>query len=234
MTARKLMFDAVPTSAASPLRREFKTVWGTVRRTLLKEHGSVCMACEHAPEHVHELEAHEVFSFPSAGALRLERVTLLCRKCHHTVHLERSAYQARVRGYREAERSGLKLRKAKQAGYEAEQMYRVAMIEHYCKVNGVSAERCEKDLRLACPPKGWGIKLGGKATMDYGPYKGLVDSFLARRDADGGQRWQRQRQAGLIREAERRDEDQDRAGPFEMLPDHECPEDTAMWRDTFG
>jgi hypothetical protein len=242
MTNRKLIFDGTPINKTVSLRLQFKTVWGTIRRTLLKDHGGVCMACGHTPEHTHEIEGHEVYSFPSNSVIRLERVMLLCRKCHHVVHLDRSVYQAGLGGREKASLLGLKGRRLEQAVKEAEETYRAEMVRHYCEVNGVSLEQCEGDLRQARPPKGWEIKPGKKATMDYGPYQKEVDCFLDRRYADGGQRWQRQQEEARIRNAERKKdlgeedmaESEDMAEPFEMLPDHECPEDTAMWRDTFG
>jgi hypothetical protein len=66
------------------------------------------------------------------------------------------------------------------------------MVEHYCKVNGVSVEQCETDLRQARPPEDWQVtKFGGKAIMDFGPYQELIDGVLERRKQRKLDRWER-------------------------------------------
>lgn len=152
MTNRKLIFDAVPVGQTAPLRLQFKSVWATIRRDLLKDHGAVCMACGYAPEHGSEIEGHEVYSLASKDVIRPEEVLLLCRKCHHTVHIERSVgnertvVEARRQEVEEFRRSGVTdLRQLMQAGRAAAKAYRAILIEHYCKVNDVSTEQAEDD-----------------------------------------------------------------------------------------
>ncbi len=90
---------------------------------------------------------------------------------------------------------------------------------HYRAVNGGLSEKAfERDLdtmfrRTNALRKSYG---GPAATppLDYGPYQSLVTDYLARKSV---------RKRG-------HDDDGDE---FEMVPDHEFPEDTAMWRECF-
>jgi hypothetical protein len=180
----KLIFDRTPTSLTNPMRRQYKSVWSGVRRALLKEHGAVCMACGHAPNRANEIEAHEIYSYPENDVIRLELVVLLCRKCHHTVHLERSLFHTKWHAGQEARRSGLKGRRADQAGMDAERQYRTEMAEHYCKVNGVTSETFEEDLRKSGPPDSWRRHARERTpVMDYGPFQPLIDRYLERKEA---------------------------------------------------
>ena len=163
-----LVFDRTPPMATTPLRKVAKSLWGRLRRRLLEKHGLVCMACGHVPPKAAELEGHEVHSFPGDGVIRLELILLLCRKCHHTVHLERSVSWERDGARRKwQEEHPLPLtrkrrrvseleefdRQAWNAGDEAAAVYREAMLKHYCKVNGVPRRQCERDYERALPPE---------------------------------------------------------------------------------
>jgi hypothetical protein len=88
---------------------------------------------------------------------------------------------------------------------------------HYCGVNGITKEEFERDLdvtfrRMLEIRESYG-GAGAAPTIDYGPYQSAVDQYLAKKTE--------------------RQVDEDDFEDFEMLPDHECPEDTAMWRECF-
>jgi hypothetical protein len=201
---RKLVFDSMPSGIITPLMR-VETLRQRIRQSLIKEYGALCMACRDP----RNIEAHEVHRLFSGREARLEEVVLLCRKCHHVVHLERSleVERDRLRALPGATIETIK------AGME---LYRTEMMAHYCKVNRVSLKRAEEDFRRSQELQpGWKTEgrfvRPSRAIMDYGPY------------ADMYWEWER-----------RRPEGRDEAEAFEMLPDHELPWDTAMWRDTFG
>jgi len=78
-------------------------MWSRLRAALLKEHGLVCTACGYAAPTARDLEGHEVWSYPGNGVIRLEAIQLLCKKCHHAVHLQRSVGWARDIARRELE-----------------------------------------------------------------------------------------------------------------------------------
>lgn len=160
---RRLAFDRTPMSATTPLRTAAKSLWARLRRKLLQEHGMICMACGYVPPTIGELEGHEVHSFPGGGVIKLEAILLLCRKCHHAVHLERSVSgardQARWKWEEEHPLSGKRrfrsLAEVKvmvAAVDAATAAYREAMIVHVCKVNHISRRQCECDFEKATPP----------------------------------------------------------------------------------
>jgi hypothetical protein len=159
-----LAFDRTPMMATTPLRKVAKSLWAKLRRRLLEEHSVVCMACGYVPPAVGELEGHEVHSFPGGGVIRLEAILLLCRKCHHAVHLERSVSWERDRARwkweeehpltgKRRSRSNEDLKAMAAAGDEAVAVYREAMLKHYCKVNRVTRRQCERDYERAVPPE---------------------------------------------------------------------------------
>jgi len=223
----------------------------------MQEHGVVCMACGYVPPMARELEAHEIHSYPGSGVIKLETIVLLCRKCHHTVHLERSVSWARDRArwkWESENRAPRNLKVLQAMGVEADEAaatYREEMLAHYCKVNRVTRRRCERDYENALPPDdikqlGADFRSRGRTTlarMDYGPFEDEVKKTRARiaerREREEiTQLWNRMTPEERLQFDGPEDfadwlSDQEDVG-FELLPDHECPWDTAMWRDTFG
>jgi hypothetical protein len=257
----------------TPLRKTHKSLWARLRCKLLEEHGLVCMACGYVPPKVGELEGHEVHSFPGGGVIKLELILLLCRKCHHTIHLERSVFWERdvarwkwADEHRPTDKRQLRswptsaaLKEMSAVGDAAARAYREEMLNHYCKVNRVTRQRCERDFENAKPPENV-MALGRPnptrrlAQMDYGPFEGELEAVRARAE----ERLSR-REARVLEELddpeiterwnkmtrEERDEygdpeefafwvHADEDCGYEFLPDHEAPWATAMWRDTFG
>jgi hypothetical protein len=255
---RKLMFDRAVLPGQS-LRRQERKLFARLRKGLLAKANGRCTACRSKSPKVSELEAHEVYSYPGKGIVRLKKIALLCRPCHRAVHLDRSMWIASLY---------VPIRKAE----EAKQAERKRLLTHYCKVNGVTRRQAERDWEQAKPP--YDLK-----ELDFGPYKAEVARAANRRyrwqgwislpqgdrgsflsfceqfdkledevfdefgvDIDQEQHlphWQEwislpQEKRGSFRtfcEDALNDEFADEF--YEFLPDHEYPEDTAMWRDTF-
>jgi hypothetical protein len=192
--ARLLEFDPTPAGLVTrPLNKTYKSVWLSLRTALLKEHGAVCQICKHVAEAKRHIKCHEVYIFPDKKVVRLERVALLCWRCHDAVHFERTVH-----------RCG--------------QAYIDEIAAHYCTVNGGITKRAfdedaERTFRCMLAIRSSYGGPGAAPPIDYGPYQIHVDEYLKRK-------WQR---------LENDDEDEE----YEMLPDHECPWDTAMWRECF-
>jgi hypothetical protein len=204
---RKLMFDRAVLPDQS-LRKQERKLWERLRKRLLGESNGCCTACGRKPPEVSELEAHEVYSYPGKGIVRLKEIVLLCRTCHHAVHLERSISIAStyVGITRKAERERL--------------------LTHYCKVNGVTRQQAERDWEKAIPP--YVLK-----KLDVGPYEG--EAAMARERRSLWKIWNSfpKRERGDFRTFCDEHADELDAYGFEFLPDCEYPEATAMWRDTF-
>jgi hypothetical protein len=159
MPTRLLEFDPTPAGLVTrPLSKAYKSVWTSLRRTLLTEHGAVCQVCKYvaeAPRHIH---CHEVYAFPDTKVVRLERVVLLCWRCHDATHFERTQH-----------RCG--------------QKYVQEIAAHYREVNGGLSEKAfERDLLKAyrCM-QAIRKSYGGPAAaplIDYGPYQIHVDEFM--------------------------------------------------------
>ncbi|HTZ70294.1 MAG TPA: hypothetical protein VMB71_06555 [Acetobacteraceae bacterium] len=190
---RLLEFDPTPAGLiAHPLSKAYKSVWASLRKALLKEHGAVCQVCKHVAEAQRHIHCHEVYAFPNDKAVRLERVVLLCWRCHDATHLERTRRQCGEKYVQE-------------------------IAAHYRAVDGgLSQKAFEQDLqktfrRMQAIRKFYGGP-GATPPIDYGPYQGRINKFMARKPG----------------ETEGEDEND-----FEIFPDHEFPDDIAMWRDCF-
>ena len=192
---RLLELDTTPAGLVTrPLSKAYKSVWASLRKALLKEHGAACQVCKHVAEAQRHIHCHEVYAFPNNTVVRLERVELLCWRCHDATHFERTK---------------------RWCGKE----YVQEIASHYRAVNGDLSEKAfEGDLektfrRMLEIRKSYGGP-GAAPPIDYGSYQSRVDEFMARNP-------------------ERETEDDDDV-EFEMFPDHEFPNDMAMWRGCFG
>jgi hypothetical protein len=238
--ARKIRFELGYRMLPVPsLRRQFPKLWERLRKEALDKYHRKCK-CGYVPPKTSELEAHEVYSFPGGGVIRLEKIVLLCRKCHHMVHLDRSLDFERRRAFREAKQAGLSDRLAEQKAAAAVEVYREDMLAHYCKVNGVARQEAEDDWEKATPPedvKPYALRDGKgverEIKFSYGPYEEEVTRLIWRRqwrDMGPQDRWNYGNSFEDFCDAN----DDDLADCYEFVPDHEHPEATAMWRDTFG
>jgi hypothetical protein len=96
--------------------------------------------------------------------------------------------------------------------------YLQTLTNHYCEVNGgLSEEDFQQDIadtfnKMVSLRKFYGGP-SARPSMDYGPYRDAANQSLRRK-----KEWL----ADWL---------EDHDGDFEMLPDHECPWATAMWRD---
>lgn len=112
----KLEFELVPETCFYVSLRSvlLPNLWDIVRREAYARAGGRCMICG-APQS--RLEAHEVWSYDEASAVRkLENVVAICRDCHETIHIGRTQLKG-----------------------DAEKAER-----HYMKVNGVSYAEMRK------------------------------------------------------------------------------------------
>ncbi len=154
-------------------------------------------ACKHVAEAQHLIHCHEIYDFPDPMVVRLERVVLLCWRCHDAVHFERTRHRS-------------------------DQKHIDEIAAHYCAVNdGLSDRAFERDAektfrRMLAIRKSYGGPAAAPQ-IDYGPYQVLID------------RYQMKRRRRELDTSDQYDDDE-----FEMLPDHECPQTTAMWRECFG
>lgn len=160
--ARLLEFDPTPAGLVTrPLNKAYKSVWASLRKTLLKEHGAVCQVCKHVVEAQRHIHCHEVYAFPNHKVVRLERVVLLCWQCHDATHFERTR-----------QRCG--------------QKYVNEIAVHYRTVNGGLSETAfKRDLektfrRMLAIRKSYGGP-GAAPPLDYRPYQSLVDAFMERK-----------------------------------------------------
>lgn len=113
-------------------------------------------------------------------------------------------------------------RKAEEAGKaEGEGLF-----THFCKVNGVTRQQAQRDWEKAIPP--YVLK-----KLDFGPYED--GAAVARERRSRWQIWNSvpEGERGSFRDFCDELDDLEDYG-FEYLLDHEYPEATAMWRDTFG
>lgn len=148
------------------------------------------------------------------------------RKCHHTIHLERSLSLERDRAWHEWKETPRphRVEDLQALKNEAETAYREEMLAHYCKVNRVTRRRCERDYEDALPPDD--IRQLRVAKMDYGPFTDDIEKSLS-------EERQKHRKRTVPTDRMSREELEHGEVGFQLLPDHECPWDTAMWRDTF-
>ncbi len=162
---RRLSFDPTPAGLVTqPLNKSYKSIWASLRRKLLKQHGAVCQVCKHVAEVQRHIHCHEVYAYPNRKTIRLTRVILLCWRCHDAVHFERTLY-----------RCG--------------QKYIGEIAAHYRAVNGDLSEQEFRDDLERAMHKMLAIRqsYGGPAAtpaIDYGPYANLVDAYHCRRGDD--------------------------------------------------
>jgi hypothetical protein len=69
-------------SSAALRKKINKYRWQEIRRTLASERGLVCETCSDKFESREQLDAHEVFIYPSDGTVLLKKIQLLCKDCH--------------------------------------------------------------------------------------------------------------------------------------------------------
>jgi len=192
---RLLELDATPAGLVTrPLNKVYKSVWASLRKTLLKENGVVCQVCKHVGEISRHIHCHEAYAFPDNKVVRLELVVLLCWRCHDATHFERTKRRCGPQYVQE-------------------------IAAHYREVNGGLSEKVfEQDLEKTFRRmQDIRESYGGPAAapkIDYGPYQIRVDEFIARN--------------------RRFEAEEDDDGEFEMSPDHEFPNATAMWRECFA
>lgn len=194
----QLAFDPTPAGLiTASLRKSFEGVWARLRREHFATHDLSCEICSTIATERRYIHGHEVWSFPDAKTIRLERVIFICVPCHDTIHFERSRSRA-------------------------QEPYVRALEAHYCKLRGgLSEAQFRQDVKDATH-RMFAIRdqYHGKPrpTFDYGPFADLVAESARRKAA-----WQ-----------DNQEEDDGDGGDFELLPDHEYPWVTAMWRDTFS
>jgi hypothetical protein len=161
---RILAFDPTPAGLITPaksLRLAFKYQWKLIRQRHFKDGDLGCEICPAVAAEARHIHAHEVYSFPNAQIVHLDRIIFICTDCHDTIHLERT------RG-------------------RSEKPYIQKLEEHYCRVNGgLSAADLKKDFAEA-QRRGFALRefYGGSATspdIDYGAYRDGVEQTLARK-----------------------------------------------------
>jgi hypothetical protein len=179
MEKRALALDITPPGLIGDrsFRKRYKNEWAKVRTRRFAAGDFRCECCGDERGQARRLDGHEVYEFPDAETVRLERVWFLCRLCHDAVHLERTR-----------RRCGSKY---------------VAEVEaHYRRVNGgLSEENLAADFAVAMlAGRALWDQYGGPAAtpvVDYGPLQQFADAFEARRrlregdgDAEDFERWQ--------------------------------------------
>jgi hypothetical protein len=161
-----LAFDPTPAGLVGnrTLRLAFKGEWARIRNRHFKENDVRCALCKAERDNRTEIESHEVYSFPSANVVRLERILFICKQCHHAIHLERTRWRCGPAYVAEVE-------------------------AHYCRVNGnLSRDVMERDF-ADCIQRGKEIsRLYGpraRPQIDFGEYQaGANESAKRKREVD--------------------------------------------------
>lgn len=155
---RKLTFDPTPETSATSLRQRYKGMWARIRTRRFENNNFLCDICGSDRGRREWLDAHEVYSFPKPGLIRLDRILFICKLCHEAIHLERTRHTAGKKWLAEVE-------------------------VHYCKVNRVTAEELEHDFRdMMKQTNELRARYSGKSPhMDYGDYQAEADLCESRK-----------------------------------------------------
>lgn len=169
MEKRVLALDITPPGLVGDrsFRRRYKNQWAKVRTRRFASGDFKCECCGDDRGQASRLDGHEVYSFPDAETVRLERVWFLCRLCHDAVHLERTRSRCGPQYLGEVE-------------------------AHYRKVNGgLSEDDLALDFAAAIRAGRvlWDQYGGPAATpmVDYGPLQQLADASEVRRHRREGE-----------------------------------------------
>jgi len=158
---RVLQFDPTPAGLIVSLRKEYKSVWQTLRKKVLKEFGLICHICGNVGKISSEIDCHEVYSYPCPIEVRLERIIPLCKICHQATHFERSKVQC---------------------GANRTQQ----IINHYCKLNSLNSKSefdrdFEKSFQKMIELRKFYGGPSARPHLDFGFYTKFVDQYEARR-----------------------------------------------------
>jgi hypothetical protein len=243
------------------LRRVVPGKWPGIRKSLLKERGAICEICGFAAEESRYIDAHEVFEYLDDGMIRLASIQMLCKRCHDCKHFDQ-LLSMEAAGIREAGRAETviehschvnrcsradfeeNLQASRQRSEELRQIYGSDLSEnevHYGPYHNFVT-------RPRKPLNWWGAlqrirklakagRLGADAAEFWRVYEGeIIDTVreddpvreeIARlanaKDYEGAH----EAVAALLVEIGGDD-------GWEFLPDHECPQATHMWRETFS
>lgn len=161
MPERKLQMDPTPPGLFVPLRKQYPSIWVAIRKQILKDRGAICQICGHIGEQPQHIECHEIYSYPSTLKVLLERVILLCWRCHAAVHFERSEALRRERSLPD-------------------------IIAHYKLVNGNLSDasfQADRENLFQITKKIQDFYGGPHVSVDvdYGPYQILVEKYEAKK-----------------------------------------------------
>lgn len=141
------------------MRRAFKYQWKLIRARHFAENSANCMLC-HATAPIPKIDAHEIYSFPNAEVVKLERVLFVCKYCHDTIHLERTYVHCSHEYIRFIE-------------------------QRYCEINSVSETELIMDYRATIQKSAEIRKLYGgseaKPKVEFGRYQDMLDNALKRK-----------------------------------------------------
>jgi hypothetical protein len=257
-TPRLLAFDSTPAGLITKsLRKPFGGVWGRLRREHFANGGLSCEVCLAVETEARLIHGHEVHSFPNPETVRLERVAFLCTRCHDAIHFERTLKYCRAPYLRT-----ISDHYCKNNGGLSEQKFRQDYNDTFNKMlsirkfyggskarpaidYGPFTELVEKSMQRK---QAWRLSYQGQMkTIEKFLYTSTesddyVDGdWILETAADHEQTRQE-----LATHLDARYFAAARAAiddilseiyadsDFEMLPDREYPQATAMWRDTFG
>lgn len=155
---RILCFDSTPEASVTSLRKRHKGMWARIRDRRFKDQSFLCDICRSDRGRRDWLDAHEVYSFPQPGVIRLERIVFICKHCHEAIHLERTSRNVGEKWLEEVK-------------------------SHYCAVNDVTREELEADYRQAMKRTNElrNIYTGKNPRMDYGEYQAEADLCESRK-----------------------------------------------------
>jgi hypothetical protein len=151
---RKLAFDPTPEHFVFSLRKRYKGMWKRIRdrRFAPSTAAFLCDICGSDRGKREWLDAHEVYSFPRPGVVKLDKIVFVCKHCHEAIHLERTRRTAGPK-------------------------WRAEVEAHYCKVNDIAPAALEQDFHdMMMRSKELRLLYGREApVMDYGEFQRQAD-----------------------------------------------------------
>jgi len=155
---RKLAFDPTPETSTASIRKRYKAMWARIRDRHFSDDNCQCDICGSDRGRRDWIDAHEVYSFPEADLIRLDRIIFVCKLCHEAIHLERTRRTAQKKWLAEVE-------------------------AHYCKVNEITAKELERDFRnLMKRTNELRARYSRKSPrMDYGEYQAEAELCESRK-----------------------------------------------------